>query len=114
MRGAGDDTVASAGLLYRYRASELLSVGALAEYAGGSLEHWVIGIPFVLHVGEGWQLMGMPGVEIHSGHEKFLFRAGVGYEFEMPGGHSITPELAVDFVDGETSLVLGVAIGWRF
>jgi hypothetical protein len=55
----------------------------------------------------------MPGVEIHHDESAFLFRAGVGYEFELKQ-FTLMPEVNADFVDGETNLFLGVSIGVKF
>ncbi|UWQ90246.1 hypothetical protein QEZ52_15890 [Aliisedimentitalea scapharcae] len=105
----------SIGGQYRYALSHRTSVGVLAEYATESLDAWVVGIPLVVNLGDTrWQLTAMPGAEIEGGNTEFLFRAGVGYEFEMEGGYSIKPEINVDWVDGEASVVTGLSFGWRF
>ncbi|MCA0871234.1 hypothetical protein LCL97_10370 [Seohaeicola saemankumensis] len=104
----------SLGASYRYSFSDVVSAGILAEYATKSLDAWVIGVPIVFNVGDGWQITTMPGVEIEGGQEEFLFRLGLGYEFEMEGGYSLKPEINADFVDGEVSGVLGISIGFRF
>ena len=104
----------SIGASYRYAFSPKVSAGLLAEYAGGSLDYWVVGAPIVFHVGQGgWQLTAMPGAEISSGHTEFLFRTAVGYDFEMDG-YSIKPEIGADFVDGHATIILGVNLGFRF
>jgi hypothetical protein len=105
----------SVGAQYRYALNHAVSVGVLAEYATKSLDAWVVGIPVVFNLGETrWQLTAMPGAELEGSSKEFLFRAGIGYEFEMQGGYSLKPEINVDWVDGETSIVTGVSIGWRF
>ena len=104
----------SLGASYRYAFNHTVSAGVLAEYTGGALDHWVVGIPFVFNLGHGgWQGTLMPGAEITSSHEEALFRVGVGYEFELDG-YALKPELNVDFVNGETVVVLGASIGFRF
>ncbi|MDP2579987.1 hypothetical protein Q8W37_08595 [Shimia thalassica] len=104
----------SVGASYRYAFNHTVSAGVLAEYTGGALDDWVVGIPVVFNLGHGgWQGTLMPGFEITSSHEEPLFRVGLGYEFEFDG-YSLKPELNVDFVDGETVYVLGVSLGFRF
>ncbi|WP_299356023.1 hypothetical protein [uncultured Shimia sp.] len=104
----------SLGASYRYAFNHTVSAGVLAEYTGGALDHWGLGVPFVFNLGHGgWQGTLMPGVEVTSSHEKALFRVGLGYEFELDG-YALKPELNVDFVDGETVYVLGVSLGFRF
>ncbi|SHK45047.1 hypothetical protein SAMN05444000_13014 [Shimia gijangensis] len=104
----------SLGASYRYAFNHTVSAGVLAEYTGGALDHWVLGVPFVFNLGQGgWQGTLMPGVELTSSHEEALFRVGLGYEFEFDG-YALKPELNVDFVNGETVYVLGVSLGFRF
>jgi hypothetical protein len=54
-----------------------------------------------------------PGVEDGEHGTESLLRLGVEYAFEV-GAVEIAPQLAVDFVDGEEVLVLGVVIGKAF
>lgn len=99
---------------YGYRFSDFASIGLLGEYAFDPLDIWVVGIPLKLYPGHGWVLTAMPGAEIHNGHEEALFRLGVGYEFEIEGGYSITPEFNVDYVDDEVEYVVGLTFGFGF
>lgn len=104
----------SVGASYRYAFSEVVSAGVLAEYATKSLDAWVVGVPVVFAFGDGWQITTMPGIEIEGNNQEFLFRLGLGYEFEMEGGYSLKPEVNADWVDGDVSAVLGVSVGFRF
>ncbi len=54
-----------------------------------------------------------PGFDYRQDRHDFLFRAGVGYEFEIDRW-SISPEFNVDFVDGEQVLVYGLSFGYGF
>jgi hypothetical protein len=55
-----------------------------------------------------------PGVEDSSKHgTESLVRFGAGYGFKT-GGWMITPQLNVDFVDGEDVWVFGVGFGKGF
>lgn len=104
----------SVGASYRYAFSDVISAGILAEYATKSLDAWVVGLPIVFSIGEGWQITTMPGAELEGGQEEFLFRLGLGYEFEMEGGYALKPEVNADWVDGDVSAVLGMSVGFRF
>ena len=104
----------SVGGQYRYQFSETVGLGLLAEYARDPLDSWVVGIPVVFGFGgTGWQFTAMPGLEFEGDEQEFLMRAGVGYEFEMRGGYTLKPEINIDWVDGETSIVAGISIGFR-
>ncbi|TMV09900.1 hypothetical protein FGK63_02175 [Ruegeria sediminis] len=108
------ETVFSAGVQYRYAITHRVSFGVLAEYANEPLDAWIVGAPVVFNLGEtNWQLTAMPGVEIEDSEEEFLFRAGVGYEFELTD-YTLKPEVNVDWVDGDTAIVAGVSVGFRF
>lgn len=105
----------SVGVQYGYEIKRGVSVGVLAEYATNSLDAWVVGLPAVVNIGETpWQVTIMPGAELVGDEQEFLFRTGLGYEFEMQGGYALKPEVNLDWVDGETSVVAGVAVGFRF
>jgi hypothetical protein len=109
----GHENAFSVGVSYHYLFNPAVSVGVLAEYASDPLDSWVLGAPIVFRVGEGWHLTAMPGVEREHGESEFLFRLGVGYEFEFTE-YSLMPEVNVDFVDGEVAVVIGASIGFRF
>jgi len=44
----------------------------------------------------------------HKSHEENLVRASLSYDFHI-GGFGVAPTIAVDFVDGETATIIGVA-----
>ena len=103
----------SIGAQYEYRMSPLLGIGVLGEYATENIDSWVVGVPLTIHPGAGWELVAMPGVELESDETTFLFRAGVGYEFELEQ-FTIKPEFNADFVGGEVDLVFGASFGFGF
>ncbi|MEM6577515.1 MAG: hypothetical protein AAF678_03415 [Pseudomonadota bacterium] len=110
-----NETAFTTGAQYRYAINDTVSVGVLGEYAGSPLDFWVVGVPAVFNIGHsGWQFTTMPAVEFKSSKEKFLFRTGIGYEFEFEGGYSVKPEVNVDWVEGEAIVVTGVNLGLRF
>jgi hypothetical protein len=45
----------------------------------------------------------------HSSHKEDLVRTSISYDFHV-GDFGIAPTLAVDFIDGETATIFGVAI----
>ena len=109
-----DENAFSMGLSYEYRIAPLFGVGALAEYAAGDIESWVIGTPITFHPYRGLSLVAMPGAEIAEDDTHFLFRLGIGYEFEIDERWSQAPEFNADFVDSEIDYVFGLSLGYGF
>jgi len=111
----GSEIGLSVGLEYEYRWTRQFGVGALAEYAGGDFDSWVVGIPFFIHPHAGWFVRLAPGIEREDSENNFLFRAGVGYDFEIMPNWSLAPEFNVDFVDGgDDKLVYGLSLSREF
>jgi len=54
-----------------------------------------------------------PGVDRSDGDNEFMIRLGAAYEIEFDGW-SLTPDLNLDFVDGDVLVVLGASFGWKF
>lgn len=103
----------SLGLDYERRISESFGVGALLERASGDRDFWVAAIPFSLHRGH-WKFSVAPGIEHEEGHgDHGLIRVSAGYGIKI-NGLEIAPLLAVDFVEGDTVLVMGITIGMGF
>ena len=101
------------GLEYERRISSSFGVGAVVERATGDLDFWVYAVPFAFHSGP-WKLYAAPGIEDSDHHgSEFLFRVGLEYAFEV-GSYEVSPQVDVDFVDGEEVYVLGVTIGRGF
>ena len=105
----------TAGLVYEYRPIHILGIGAFWEFAHKEFDKF--GIPLFIHPYKGFRFVLAPGLDYaKEEHNKFLFlfRTGIGYEFEI-GRWSITPEINYDFVEeGENALVFGVSFGWGF
>ena len=111
----GSDTGASFGLEYEYRIRQLWGIGGLAEYAGGDFDSWVIGVPVFIHPYAGWFVTLVPGVEFEDSESSFLFRAGMGYDFDLWPRWSLSPEINADFVEGgDTKLVYGLSLSYAF
>jgi hypothetical protein len=53
-------------------------------------------------------------MEHRHGDNEFLFRIGAAYEFMLNERWMLTPEIAVDFVDGEEAFVYGLVLGYGF
>jgi hypothetical protein len=101
------------GLEYERRVSASFGVGAVVERATGDLDFWVYAVPFAYHSGP-WKLYAAPGIEDSDQHgSEFLFRVGLEYAFEV-GSYEVSPQVDIDFVDGETVYVVGVTIGRGF
>lgn len=110
----GDESGFTLGLTYERRLSTLIGVGAFWEYAFGDFDKWSLGAPLFIHPYRGFRVALAPGLEHRDGEDEFLFRTGLGYEFELDERWIIMPEVAVDFVDGDESYVFGVSLGYGF
>jgi hypothetical protein len=102
----------SMGIEYERRLNESFGVGVLAERTFGDLDLWVYAVPFAYHAGR-WKLYVAPGVEDGEHGSESLVRLGGEYAFEF-GAWEISPQLNVDFVDGDQVAVLGVSFGKGF
>ncbi len=109
-----DEAAFSVGVDYEYELTELLGIGAIAEYTAGHHATWVLAGALFLHATEALRFKIAPGVEFEDGEESFLLRLGASYEFELAERWTIGPDLNVDIVDGEAALVVGIGIGRKF
>jgi hypothetical protein len=109
-----DENAFSIGLSYEYRVAPLIGLGALAEHAAGDIESWILGAPFTLHPYRGLSLVAMPGAEISEDDTHFLFRLGIGYEFELDRHWALAPEFNADFVDSDIDYVFGFSLSYGF
>jgi hypothetical protein len=56
-----------------------------------------------------------PGVEFEEEEANFLFRTGVGYDFELSLRWSLAPEFNVGFIEGgHTKLIYGLSLSYSF
>ena len=106
------DNGAALGIAYERFLTSSFAIGVFAEHTFGDHDFWVYGVPFAFHPGP-WRLYVAPGVEEGDHGTEALVRLGVEYAFEL-NTWEISPQLAVDFVDGEEVAVLGVVFGKRF
>jgi hypothetical protein len=110
----GSENGFSIGLVYERRLNNIFGTGAFYEYTAGDFDKWSIGVPLFIHPYKGWRFALAPGLEHRDSDDEFLFRTGVGYEFELSERWVIIPEFNVDFVDSEESYVFGVSFGFGF
>lgn len=79
-----------------------------------------IGLGATVHPYAGLYFLIGPGIEIvdrkdEGNEESFIFRLGVGYDFELTPRWSLAPEFNVDFVSGgDNALVYGLVLGYAF
>ena len=101
------------GLEYHRRFNESFGVGVVAEHVFADHDFNVVAIPFSWYLGR-WKLFAGPGFEKSEHHDReFLARAGV--EYAIPVGRiEISPQVMVDFVDGDSVLVFGLTFGKGF
>jgi hypothetical protein len=118
--GGKEDATGTIGIEYERRLTRILGIGVVAEFAGGERRDHVGVIPLTFKpgrrakfvVGAGWERSS--GSEVFGGETEPLFRLGFMYEFEVVPGNHVSPGINVDFVDGETLVVVGATIGWGF
>jgi len=99
------------GAEYEYRFSEPFGIGVTAEHVSGDFDTNVIALPIALHR-DRWKLYAGPGMEFADGDEEPLFRIGVEYGFHF-GGLEVSPQVDVDFVDGEQLFVWGIVFAFE-
>ena len=100
------------GIEYEYRASRRLGIGLTAEHAGGDFDTNVFVLPVALHEGP-WKLYAGPGVESGEEGEEPLLRVGVEYGLRV-GEYEVSPQIDLDFVDGERLFVFGLVLSREF
>ena len=106
--GSRDEGLAL-GVEYERRLNERWGIGALVEHTFGDLDVWGFGVPLAYHSGP-WKFYTAPGIEDGEHGSEFLLRLGVEYGFHR-GIWEISPQVDIDFVDGEEIYVIGVTVG---
>ena len=115
--GHGEESrTATIALDYERRFTRLFGAGAIVEFAGGERRDWATGVSATFRPWQRTKFSLGAGLEHHQGssNSEALARIGFSYAFEVVPGNSVSPEINLDFVDGETLLVAGVTIGWGF
>ncbi len=101
------------GVAYERLLNESFGIGALVEHTFGTTDFTVYAVPFSYRV-DRWKFYVAPGIEDSNEHgTESLVRLATEYAFEA-GSWEISPQLAVDFVDGDQVLILGVVFGKGF
>ncbi len=104
---------AALGVGYERLLNESFGIGALAEHTFGDDVFTVYAVAFAYRV-DRWKFYIAPGIEDSAAHgTESLVRLSAEYAFEA-GTWEISPQLAVDFVDGDEVLILGVVFGKGF
>ncbi len=104
------------GIEYERRLSSSAGLGIILEHADEeSLNFTIVAVPFAYHNGH-WKLYAAPGAEYAEelGETVFLMRLGVEYGFEIGNNFELSPQVDVDFVDGEVVTVIGLTLGYGF
>lgn len=56
-----------------------------------------------------------PGIELEEDHNFWVYRFGLGYEFELPGHWDFAPEFVYDLKNGSiNSFTIAIGVGKRF
>jgi hypothetical protein len=104
---------AALGIAYERLLNKSFAIGVLAEHTFGDADFTVYAVPFAFRVNR-WKFYVAPGIEDSDAHgTESLVRVAAEYAF-VAGSWEISPQLAVDFVDGEEVLILGVVFGKGF
>jgi opacity protein-like surface antigen len=131
-----DETGLSIGAEYRYALNERFAIGPMLDYTTYDHETTTLLVAALFwrpHGGR-FQLFGGPGIEfVEAEHHstpvtpvplssaaeadeddsEFAFRLGAGYDLPL-GKFSLTPLVSADFIDGHTTWVYGIALGFGF
>ncbi len=101
------------GIEYERRISEKFGVGAMVEHTFGDDSFSVYAVPFAVHHRE-WKFYIAPGIEDGKHGSEGMIRLGAEYAFELGGGWEVSPQIDVDFVDGDHVWVFGLTFGKGF
>ncbi|GIU76168.1 MAG: hypothetical protein KatS3mg004_3255 [Bryobacteraceae bacterium] len=117
------------GADYEFRFTRRAGIVATYEHVGGDFREDLMAFTAAVHPWKGLRLAAGPGFdrepwEREGGAEavaaetgkrvRGLFRVGGGYDFHLPHGLTIGPDLAVDILKNEKVLVFGINIGFGF
>lgn len=111
-------TAGTAGADYEYRfgaGQSALGVGVLFDQAFGDASHSIVGAPLFFHPFLGAKFLAAPAMEISHGESHFLARVGAGYDIPLGAtAYTLSPMFNLDFVEGHTAMVYGLAFGFGF
>jgi len=101
-------------LTYEHRFTKSFGLGAEAERVLGDLDFWLVTVPFSYRFGE-WKIFAGPGLEkLDDGDTEGLLRIGGEYGIELSERWEMSPTIALDFVDGDQEVIVGVLFGYGF
>ena len=100
------------GLGYDRMLTEKFSIGGIVEHTFGDQDFTVYAIPLAYRV-DRWKLLVAGGVEDGQHGTESLIRLAAEYAYVV-GKIEISPQVAVDFVDGEEVWVFGLVFGKGF
>jgi len=101
-------------LSYEHRFNQSFGLGGEVERVFGDLDFWLATLLTAYHVGE-WKLFAGPGFEkLDGGDTEFLLRIGGEYAIEISDSWEMSPTVALDFVDGDQEIIVGLAFGYGF
>jgi hypothetical protein len=101
------------GVAYERLLNKSFAIGVFAEHTFGDADFTVYAVPFAYRM-DRWKFYVAPGIEDSEAHgTESLVRLGAEYALKA-GAWEISPQVAVDFVDGEEVLILGVVFGKGF
>jgi hypothetical protein len=107
--GRGENGLTLA-LVYARRFNESFGIEFEVERVFGDLNFWVATIPLTYRYNK-WKFAAGPGLEKPDGGDsEFLLRIGTEYAFELNESWELAPTFNLDFVDGETVMVVGVGL----
>ena len=111
-----DEDTYAVGVEYGYRFTEWFGAGIVYETLGkDTVRNEAVVLPLSVYPGKGWRIFAGPGYEWHDKKEKYLIRAGAGYEFELRERWSIGPEAYIDLIEnGDRTWIVGLAFGFHF
>lgn len=112
---------------YEHRLHPHIGIGGLVEHAANDFKATTVAFPIQFHPSptkSGFRVGFGPGFERakepRSGDERektdtdFLIRTMAAYDIFVSEKVSLSPNLSIDFVDGEEIFVFGVSIGFGF
>ena len=119
-------TGAGIGIEYKRLLSERWSLGieAIEISTNDVSRSWLVVVPVYFRVVGGLGLKAGPGIEGSKTNPvpgspsetttQFAMRFGAGWEFEVGSRYTITPEINLDVVGGDITLVYGFSFGLGF
>ena len=111
--GGRRDNGLALGIAYERLLNKSFAIGVIAERTFGDFDLMVYAVPFAYRM-DRWKFYVAPGIEDSKVHgTDSLVRLGAEYALKT-GTWEISPQLAVDFVNGDGVLVLGVVFGKGF